>query len=185
MVFPIRFRRRASISAQLITCLLLWPAVGRAEGLQLESVGARGGISANLTGVSFNQAEMFANWNLPWGWDLGREWRLQTRLDFSAGWLGDHDKSAAIGTAGPSLVLSRARLPVSLEGGISPTLLSQSDFDSRDFGTYFQFTSHVGLNWDFAEHWRLGYRLQHMSNAGLGSHNRGLNMHLFSLSYVF
>jgi lipid A 3-O-deacylase len=185
MVFPVRSRRRTFLTAQLIACVLLWPVVGRAEGVQLESVGARGGISANPTGVSFNQAEVFANWNLPWGWDLGKEWHLQTRLDFSAGWLGDQGDNAAIGTVGPSLVLRRERLPVSLEGGISPTLLSQYDFESRNFGTYFQFTSHVGLNWDFAAHWRLGYRFQHMSNAGLASHNRGLNMHLFALSYLF
>jgi lipid A 3-O-deacylase len=185
MVFPDRTCRWTGVIGWLITCLLLSGAVGRAEDFRLESVGARGGISANLTGRSFNQAEVFANWNLPWAWDLGKEWHLQSRLDFSAGWLRDRGYNAAIGTVGPSLVLSRERLPVSLEGGISPTLLSQHDFESRDFGTYIQFTSHVGLNWDFAAHWRLGYRLQHMSNAGLGSHDRGLNMHLFALSYVF
>ncbi len=47
----------------------------------------------------------------------------------------------------------------------------------------FQFTSHVGLNWDFAEHWRLGYRFQHISNADLAKPNPGLNMHLVTLSY--
>jgi hypothetical protein len=52
-------------------------------------------------------------------------------------------------------------------------------------GTDIQFTSHVGLNWDFAAHWRLGYRFQHMSNADLSRDNPGLNMHLFALSYVF
>jgi lipid A 3-O-deacylase len=185
MVVPNRACRRTGVVGWLTIYLLLWGAVGRAEGFHLESVGARGGISANLTGVSFNQAELFANWNLPWAWDLGREWYLQSRLDFSAGWLRDRGDNAAIGTVGPSLVLSRERLPVSLEGGVSPTLLSQYDFESRNFGTYIQFTSHIGLNWDFAAHWRLGYRLQHMSNSGLGSHNRGLNMHLFALGYVF
>jgi hypothetical protein len=41
------------------------------------------------------------------------------------------------------------------------------------------------LNWDFATHWRLGYRFQHMSNAGLSQPNPGLNMHMFALSYLF
>ena len=58
----------------------------------------------------FHQAELFGNWNLPWGWDLGKEWHLQSRLDLSAGWLGDRSQNAAIGTLGPTLVLSRARL---------------------------------------------------------------------------
>jgi hypothetical protein len=63
--------------------------------------------------------------------------------------------------------------------------LSQSDFGAKDFGVPFQFTSHVGLNWDVTSHWRLGYRFQHMSNAGLDAHNPGLNMHMFGLSYLF
>jgi len=164
---------------------MLWAAAGRAEGLQLESVGARGGLSASSSGSDFHQAEGFVNFNLPWAWDLGREWHLQSRLDLSAGWLGDSGHDAAIGTVGPSLLLRREPWPVSLEGGVSPTFLSNYEFGAKDFGTYVQFTSHVGLNWDFAPHWRIGYRFQHMSNAGLASKNPGLNMHLFALSYVF
>jgi hypothetical protein len=49
----------------------------------------------------------------------------------------------------------------------------------------FQFTSHLGVNWDFAPHWRVGYRFQHMSNAGLATPNPGLNLHIFSVSYRF
>ena len=90
-----------------------------------------------------------------------------------------------MGTLGPSLVLGRRRLPLSVEGGISPTMLSEYEFASKNLGSIVQFTSHVGLSWEFAPHWRLGYRFQHMSNAGLGSHNPGLNLHVFGLSYVF
>jgi lipid A 3-O-deacylase len=165
--------------------LLLCAAAVRGEDFRLESVGARGGLSASSNGQQFNQAEAFANWNLPWGWDLGKEWHLQSRLDLSLGWLGDRGNNAAIGSAGPSVLLGRESLPVSVEGGVSPTFLSRHEFGSKDFGTDFQFTSHVGVNWDFAPHWRLGYRFQHMSNAGLASKNPGLNMHLFALSYLF
>jgi hypothetical protein len=62
-------------------------------------------------------------------------------------------------------------------------LLSSYKFETRSFGTDIQFTSHVGLNWDFAAHWRLGYRFQHMSNASLSRDNPGLNLHLLALSY--
>lgn len=165
--------------------MLLCAIVGRAEDFRLESVGVRGGISSNLTGQSFNQAEVFANWNLPWGWDLGKAWHLQLQLDLSTGWLTDGNDNAFIGTLGPVLLLNRARLPVSLTGGVSPTVISWYDFEPRNFGSFIQFTSYGGLNWDFAAHWRLGYRFQHMSNANLSPHNRGLNMHMFALSYVF
>jgi hypothetical protein len=74
---------------------------------------------------------------------------------------------------------------VSLEGGFSPTFLSRHVFSEKDVGTYVQFTSHVGLNWDFAAHWQLAYRFEHISNAGLSSHNPGLNLHVFGLTYRF
>jgi lipid A 3-O-deacylase len=173
------------MAACWLICLVLQPGSSRAEGFRLESVGVRGGISANQGRNEFHQAEFFGNWNLPWGWDLGKEWNLQSRLDLSAGWLGDSSQNAAVGTLGPTLVLGRARWPVSLEGGFSPTLLSSYGFESKSLGTDIQFTSHVGLNWDVNAHWRLGYRFQHMSNADLSHTNPGLNMHLLALSYVF
>jgi len=185
MVGSNKTRSWTGASGWVIVGFMLWTCPGWADGFRLESAGARGGFSASQSAQDFHQAEVFGNWNLPWAWDLGKEWHLQSRLDLSAGWLGDGEKNAALGTAGPSLVLSRERLPVSLEGGVSPTFLSRHQFESDNFGMDVQFTSHVGLNWDFAPHWRLGYRFQHMSNAGLGSPNPGLNMHLFALSYRF
>jgi hypothetical protein len=185
VVFPKRTCYGTLVSGWAAGCLLLCAVIGQAEEFSLESVGVRGGVSSNLTGRKFNQGEVFANWNLPWGWNLGKEWHLQSQLDLSAGWLTDGNDNAAIGTLGPALLLSRARLPVSLAGGVSPTVISWYDFQSRDFGSYIQFTTYLGLNWDFAEHWQLGYRFQHMSNADLALHNRGLNMHMFALSYVF
>ena len=173
------------VTACGLICLVLQTDPGRAEEFRLESMGLRAGISANGGRNEFHQAEAFANWNLPWGWDLGKEWHLQSRLDVSAGWLGDSSQNAVVVTLGPTLVLGRARWPVSLEGGFSPTYLSSYTFEYKSFGTHAQFTSHVGLNWDFAAHWRLGYRFQHMSNADMARDNPGLNMHMLALSYVF
>jgi hypothetical protein len=160
-------------------------AAGRAEEFRIESIGARGGIPGNNSSRYFNQAEIFTDWNLPWDWRLGDQWHLQPRLDFSIGWIGDFGNNAAIGTLGPELVVSRENLPVSLVGGISPTILSRTIFGSKDFGINFQFITHIGLNFDFACHWRFIYQFQHMSNAHLSEKNPGLNMHMFGLSYVF
>ena len=145
----------------------------------------RGGSSLLDGASSFNETQGFVNWNLPWLWDLGKDWRLQTRLDFSGGWLGKRSSNAAIGTVGPTLVLSRGRLPLSFEAGSGPTLLSRDTFPSSDLGSKLQFSTFVGLIWDFAKHWRLGYRFDHISNGGLSSPNPGLRMHLLGLSYRF
>ena len=185
MVVPTRAFRGIRVAGWVSAGLLVGAVAGRGEGFSLESVGARGGFQADHSDRDFGQLEGFANLNLPWGWNLGREWHVQSRLDLSVGWLGVRGDNAVIGTVGPSLVLSRARLPLSLEGGVSPTFLSRHEFRSANFGTDFQFTSYLGLNWEFIRHWRVGYRFQHMSNAGLSTPNPGLNMHMFALSYLF
>jgi hypothetical protein len=186
MLISMKRWRWVSVAKGLLLCWLMVAAAGtRGEGLRLESVGLRGGLSETESGRDFNQGELTLNANLPWRWDLGRKWSAQSRLDLSLGWLGDRMVNGAIGTLGPSLVVGRASLPVSLEGGVSPTLLSQHDYVVKDFGVKFQFTSHVGLNWDINRHVRLGYRFQHMSNAGLSSHNPGLNLHMIGVSYLF
>ena len=151
----------------------------------MESVGVRGGFQLDKSNRDFTQEEAFGELYLPWGWDLGKEWHLQSRLDLSLGCLNGRGDSAFIGTVGPSLLLNWTRLPLSLEAGVCPTILSSEHFGKEDFGENVQFTSYLGLNWDFAPHWRLSYRFQHMSNADLSRDNPGLNMHLFGLSYCF
>ena len=185
MVFPCRAFRGIRVASWVVAGLLAGAVASRADGFSMESVGVRGGFQADCSNRDFYQLEGFGNLNLPWGWDLGKEWYLQSRLDLSLGWLNGRGESAAIGSVGPSLILSRARLPLSFDGGVLPTGLSQNEFGSYDFGMDFQFTSYLGLNWDFAPHWCFGYRFQHMSNAGLAASNPGLNMHMFALSYLF
>ena len=174
-----------AIAVMAIGTVLLAPVRVCAQAVHLESAGVRAGFYPSGAGSDFHQAEAFANLNLPWDWDLGSEWHLQSRFDSSIGWLGESGANAGILTLGPSLLLGRQRLPLSLEGGVSPTVLTRSDFRTKDFGDLFQFTSHAGLNLDITSRVRLSYRFQHMSNAGLSRHNPGLNMHMFGLSYLF
>jgi hypothetical protein len=157
----------------------------RADGFSFNSAGARFGIGSNESAKEFYLVEAFTEINLPWGWDLGKGLHLDSRADVGVGWLGERHVNAAIGEAGPMLVLSYKQFPLKLEMGSNPTGLSRSDFDSKDLGIQFQFTTHIGAKWDFAEHFCVGYRYQHTSNAGLGSPNPGLNMHVFGLSYLF
>jgi hypothetical protein len=166
-------------------CLLATAAEAPAGDFSFESAGARFGAGAGSSNRDFHQAETFVDWNLPWHWDLGRKWDLQSRLDLSTGWLGNNRSDAAVGTLGPLLALGRQPFPISVEGGSGPTLISRSEFGPKDFGDAVQFTSHIGLYWDIAPHWRLGYRFQHMSNAGISQSNPGLNLHTLALSYRF
>ena len=157
----------------------------RAGRFSFESAGARFGGGASSSNGDFHQVEAFVDWNLPWRWDLGKKWGLESRLDLSAGWLGNSRANAALATLGPLLAVGREGFPISVEGGSGPTILSRSEFDTKDFGDVVQFTSHIGFYWDIAKHWRASYRFQHMSNAGISSSNPGINLHMLAFSYRF
>ena len=163
-------------------------AVGavRAQDFLPEFVGVRGGFSTSGQGAAnFIQAEGFADWNLPLKTESDSGWFLQTKLSLSAGWLDSAGANAVIGTAGPAFAFGKRRFPLSLEWGISPTLISRYQFDTVNLGQSFQFTSYLGVNADLSRHWRVGYRYQHMSNGGLADSNPGLNLNMFALSYAF
>ena len=116
---------------------------------------------------------------------MGDSFFLKTRIDFTAGWLGQGRIDAATASAGPAFILRYKDLPLAFEAGSSSTVISRYEFGTLDLGGPFQFTTHVGLSWDFARHWRAAYRYQHISNAGIDKSNPGLNLHAFALSYVF
>jgi hypothetical protein len=169
-----------------LICGLLAAIACRGEDqFSFESAGARYGIGASHSSADFHQAEAFVDWNLPWTGHFGTNWILQPRLDASAGWLGGNDTQGGVFTAGALVAFGNAHFPVWIEGGSGPTVLTRSVFGSKDMGELFQFTSHIGLYWDFLSHFRLGYRYQHTSDAGLSDHNPGLNMQLVTLSYRF
>jgi lipid A 3-O-deacylase len=185
-------RWRVGFAQWVLICLLAATATGRAqELLRLESAGARFGFPANASSSDFYESDAYVNWDLPWSWDLGSTWLVQSRLDLSAGWLGRNGRDGGLGAIGPALALGHGRFPLWLEGGVDATVLTRTKFGpgdqggSKDFGIPFQFTSHIGVYYDVASRVRLGYRFQHMSNAGLGSPNPGLTLHVFYASYVF
>jgi len=155
------------------------------QGFRLAASGVRGGFPANKSSDGYCQTEVFANWNLPWRWDLGRDWGLQSRIDSSIGWLGNETADGVIVNLGPSLLLNHADFPVLLETGTCSTGLSRHGYGSKNFGTSMQFTTYLGLDFEVVEQLRLGCRFQHMSNARLSSHKPGLNLIMMSVSYVF
>ncbi len=156
-----------------------------AQRFELDSAGVRAGFSANRSGAAFHQVDAELNANTPWSWDLGGDWWLKVQGEASAGWLGDPGHNAFIASVGPCAVLGHNNLPVSLDGGMSPTFLGHPDFGTKNFGGNAQFTTHAGVNVDIGCAFRVSYRFQHMSNAGLDVHNPGLNLHVFGVSYRF
>ncbi|HSU55770.1 MAG TPA: acyloxyacyl hydrolase [Candidatus Dormibacteraeota bacterium] len=162
--------------------LVCSPVSSSGAGSRPDSIGVRYGASGE---ADFTQAEIFLNFALPWRWGWGSGWYAQTRLETSAGWLHGNGDTAGLFTLGPGFVISHTNCPLSVEIGASPTALTRDEFGSKDLGAPIEFTSHLGLDYDVSRRIRIGYRYQHMSNAGLANHNPGQNLHLFSISYLF
>ena len=170
----------------LLLALACLTAVGTGSAEEPLTVGFRGGFSEKeVSGKNFQQYEFFVDYPLPWNWQWSGGWQLDTRVSGTAGILYGGGKTGFVGSVGPALSFSQADVPLSLELGSSPTLLSRSQFEGADFGTKFQFTSHLGIHFQPNRELELGYRFQHMSNAGIEKPNPGLNLHMFELGYRF
>lgn len=147
------------------------------------SVGIRGG-GGTADVDTFYLYEGFAAYQLPWGWRGDSGWRISTQAAISAGVLEGEGDSGFISTIGPSFPFGKAGFPLEGDVGVSVAFLSRDTFGNRDYNGNAQFVSHIGLTYRLGSRWGLGYRFQHMSNAGLnGSRNPGINMHLIGVSW--
>ncbi len=74
------------------------------------------------------------------------------------------------------------------ELGVGFHLLSATSVSTqRQFGSSFQFGDHIGAGVRFGDKGKydVGYRYQHMSNAGIKGPNQGINFHELRLQYRF
>ena len=110
----------------------------------------------------------------------GSWWRLDLRLELLAGGMDDYGSGQEIALV-PGLRLYFNPLghwrPY-LEGGVGP---SYNDLDIQELGTGFNFLSYggFGLRLPLAAGTglELGYRVRHLSNAGLDERNHGMTSH--------
>ena len=171
--------------ARWLAIVLVATMSGQAADITLESTGVRGSTSNPGNRARFYHVEGFLNWNLPWRWTWGENWSVQSRLDLTGGWMNGRGEDAVFATVGPSFELSRIHFPVSLDVGVSPTVLGREQFGNTDFGTVFQFTTHAGLTWKPRSRWSLGCRFEHISNADIGPSNPGLNLYSIGVGWRF
>ncbi|MGC2519522.1 MAG: acyloxyacyl hydrolase [Burkholderiales bacterium] len=74
------------------------------------------------------------------------------------------------------------------ELGVGVHFLSHTSVSTqREFGSSFQFGDHVGAGVRFGDkgQYDIGYRYQHLSNAGIKGPNQGINYHQLRLQYHF
>jgi hypothetical protein len=177
---------RILIWTPIVTVLIGWSVFSSdVPAFDRQMLGLRHGISDNRNDEDFKQYEGFAAWNLPWSWDLGSDWTLTTFLEANAGILNGGGASAFVGSIGPGLYFTGLRDVISVYLGVNPTIISKHEFGDEDLGGPFQFTSHIGIEFNIARHFAAGYRLQHMSNFVFYDSNPGLNLHMIEGAYRF
>lgn len=147
-----------------------------------EFVGVRAGRSEP---PSLYHTEVYGDWALPWKASKEQGFAITTFLSGTIGWIGDNENDTAVGSLGPALRLNYRNLPITLIGGSSPTLIGRNQIGGRNLGSAFHFTSHIGIALNVGLAAELGYRLQHMSNAGLGNDNPGLNSQVIFVGWKF
>ena len=159
--------------------------LGAEEELRRWQVGGRLGFDDGRNDEDFNQAEVFAVhlWPLSvWG---EMPLTVAISLEGSAGVISGGSTEGFVGTLGPGLALVLWEDRLLLKAGISPTIISQDEYGDEDLGGPIQFTSHIGLAARVYKGLSMGYRFQHMSNAGLYDKNPGVNLHMIELSWRF
>ncbi len=154
-----------------------------AKDTKFIAVGFRAGVSAVERDEDFEQYEIFASYGLPWCQKRPRNWIVRTRLNATAGAIRGGAETGFISSVGPGIILSNTGDQISLDIGSRATFLSRSRFGRQTLGGRFHFTSYIGIAFQLGRNLGIGYRYQHMSNAGINKRNPGLNMHMFGISY--
>ena len=146
-------------------------------------------VSVNLYRVS-----------VQWDWhkkllDFGR-WHLGGYWESSFGYWANNSFAATHGSIIEFGLTPVLRLQPNNPAGFSPYaelaagvhLLSHTSVsEQRQFGSSFQFGDHVGAGVRFGDkgQYDIGYRYQHLSNAGIKGPNQGINFHQLRLQYHF
>lgn len=167
----------------VFTCLLSSTVVFAGEKTFFE-LGARGGVNDNRNDEDFTVGEIYLLRDLPWRLPLSEGVSLRTRFDAGGTVLEAAGEHSALLAIGGDLFLPVQDGHLELEIGLRPAYMNNYKFGGNDFGGSIQFASHAGmtLRW---HNMSLSYRIQHISNASLYDHNRGMNLHLVGLGGRF
>lgn len=180
---------RAAIAG--LALFLVPPQLIQAETIHLESIGLRGGVSGSSPigkqeTQYFEGYDVMANWSLPWGSYTESGWGIGTRLMGSLGALQASNDTAFIATMVPGVVLGKKDGWLSLEVGAGFALLSQHHFENQNMGGAFQIVGDIALRAKVYKGIGVGYWFHHLSDATMyGDNGRGVDLHMFELSYRF
>ncbi len=163
----------------LATC-----AVVNSRGLEIVESGFRWGTSAITKNEHVQQYEVYDAASMREIW-APANWHGTLRLNIAAGTLWGGGFVGFIGSLGPGIHIEHSAGRFSVDTGSSVAFLSEEQFGKLNLGKGLQFISHIGTKLRVYQNIQIGYRFQHMSNAGLDERNPGINLHMFEISRTF
>lgn len=166
-----------------------FPASSPADETGWNEAGVRIGFMASSRVECFRQYEAYAAYGLPWDWRTSSGLGLTPQLSVSLGSLDGAGETGFIGSLGTALLLNKPGSGLAGDLGITINFLDRRQFGSFDFGSILQFGAYLGINYRFSNNFKIGYRLQHISNGHIiyaeSTPNPGLDFHMFEASYTF
>lgn len=153
--------------------------------------------SANVRAATFGPVEYraavavdkFADvWQYAAAFKLRPPRRLRARqLELAVGTMSTAGESRLFASLGPVWRIPTGSDTWFINLGFSPTLIAGSNFNGRDLGGDFHFTSSadVGVTLGANDSFTASFRIQHTSNGGLSDTNPGMDMIGLSFSFDF
>ncbi len=160
------------------------------DGIAL-AIGQDDGANANVTLLRVG-----AQWTWEKRWFEHGNWHLGGYWDLQADYWDNDSRNATNSDLWDVAITPMFRVQQNSRSAFSPYgeigvgahLLSQTSVSTqRHFTTSFQFGSQAGVGARFGPKnaFDLGYRFQHISNAGIKEPNNGINFHVLRLGYWF
>jgi hypothetical protein len=150
------------------------------------SLGFRAGFSmSGSLEKTFNLYEAIGSVALPWSYTWESGWLLTTGVDITAGIQRAVQDNGFIASAGPAIAVTIPPGWMSFLAAVRVAYLDDYQFGEVDLGGRFNFVEELGVEFSIYSGLKAGYRLRHMSNAGIYDNNPGLNMHIIELRYRF
>ena len=152
--------------------------------------------TSDSSNASVDMVRIGVQWNWSKRWAIGQNWHIGGYWDLDFGyWSNDSPRKTNNGMNDvgftPTFRLqqtSMGAISPYLEGAIGFHLLSETSVsEKRRFSTTFQFGDHlgVGVRFGYRHAMDLGYRYQHLSNAGIKHPNNGIEFHQVRFQYHF
>lgn len=183
------FRRLRPILlvAVVLSMVMAAPMAAQAKFFQEWGLTAFGSLSMDIDNGDLYEAGIFGHLAAPLVDE--QQLRIDFRLEGLVGAFWDYGSGVEVGLIpGLRLYFGKAKLQPYIEGGIGP---SYNSLDIQELGIGFNFLSYggVGLRFPLGDNTNLevGYRLRHISNAGLDERNHGVtsNQVQFGISWGF